>query len=930
MDDADYDIDIQESSSTSSNEEEDDAHIHTQVEWEDATDNEPMLIDVTKHISSSYFAFDRDAYSLMITSLQEDTTMSLHALKMIDHRGMLDLKKWRKIKEVLCLREVENCSLCICLKADPSTRIACMEDWQDIVEGVHCMDGGSCHRDLANTLEALRSTWCIGVRHYGIPISFINDFVNSCGCIHQKKINVVTQCSLDLNKLPSYIISTLKSNLDFQLEQLMFEHKVRLVMVRSAKRRQSSTLVIDYICHRGGKPKRCGSEKKRIRTSKKCGCPFKVQVQSSDDKDEVTIHIYPNHDGHVSGTKSDLYHLPIHPSVMECCAQDLFDIGSSRHVAQMSVSKEKYHLERAAMLDQTIFRFFMIPKEVQMLSYKKCIEGRIPNDDWATMHIEVAALQKQQKVVVYFQPYNPTAQNPKDKPFILIIQDNWMLQMAKRFSFNNAWAIDSTFKTNVFGLPLFAAVLPNQLGQGIPLWFMLCTTDAGAHHDVIALEMTLRIMFSRLGSIRPAALVIDKSQQELETFLKVINEDPHCWESQVEGPHHQIACHIILCWFHAKKAWVENLLPQVLKELRGELYMEMSNLMQCSSEVEFDSQFQRLLDQYSNHLNVVHYVTNGWCGKFCIWRSRRPKFGRLFPHGNVDTTNLIERLWQYIKYTLLEARINRSIVDLIHALVGDSKTGNRMGGTLLKFFMQKQEIADSGRFGLQGSSQKHTSKLREGEAILQRYMLDQSSLVIINESSLQFKIQSSNISNQWYNVSLQANYCDCPDWSSECKHLYGIWLIATRYFQHLSDVLLVVDKAHEMMDTMGDDTCDDINQEQDAIECLQDIKKIVESLERGLSNRLSREMDIVMHQLKFARDTLGSLMSPEQIQLPMRGSIRQVQAHVTQTRLGHGKCKVNVESLDERGIKEPITQPEKPTRQTGILRRKHQRGRSRV
>ncbi|MCO5560080.1 hypothetical protein L7F22_013686 [Adiantum nelumboides] len=638
MDDADYDIDIQESSSTSSNEEEDDAHIHTQVEWEDAADNESMLIDVTQHISSRYFAFDRDAYSLTITSLQEDTTMSLHALKMIDHRGMLDLKKWRKIKEVLCLKEVENGSLCICLKADPSTRIACMEDWQDIVEGVHCMDGGSCHRDLANTLEALRSTWCIGVRHYEIPISFINDFVNSCGCIHQKKINVVTQCSLDLNKLPSYIISTLKSNLDFQLEQLMFEHKVRLVMVRSAKRRQSSTLVIDYICHRGGKPKRCGSEKKRIRTSKKCGCPFKVQVQSSDDKDEVTIHIYPNHDGHVPGTKSDLYHLPIHPSVVECCAQDLFDIGSSRHVAQMSVSKEKYHLERAAMLDQTIFRFFMIPKEVQMLSYKKRIEGRIPNDDWATMHIEVAALQKQQKV--------------------------------------------------------------------------------------------------------------------------------------------------------------------------------------------------------------------------------------MFPHGNVDTTNL---------------------------------------------------EADSGRFGLQGSSRKHTSKLREGEAILQRYMLDQSSLVIINESSLQFKIQSSSIPNQWYNVSLQANYCDCPDWSSECKHLYGIRLIATRYFQHLSDVLPVVDKAHEMMDTMGDDTCDDINQEQDAIECLQDIKKIVESLERGLSNRSSREMDIVMHQLKSARDTLGSLMSPEQIQLPMRASIRQVQAHVTQTRLGHGKWKVNVESLDERGIKEPITQPEKPTRQTGTF-----------
>ena len=62
------------------------------------------------------------------------------------------------------------------------------------------------------------------------------------------------------------------------------------------------------------------------------------------------------------------------------------------------------------------------------------------------------------------------------------------------------------------------------------------------------------------------------------------------------------------------------------------------------------------------------------------------------PHGNVDTTNLVERLWQYIKYTLLESKINRSILVLLQALVGDSITGTYMGGSLLEFFKQKQEI----------------------------------------------------------------------------------------------------------------------------------------------------------------------------------------------------------------------------------------------
>ena len=98
----------------------------------------------------------------------------------------------------------------------------------------------------------------------------------------------------------------------------------------------------------------------------------------------------------------------------------------------------------------------------------------------------------------------------------------------------------------------------------------------------------------------------------------------------------------------------------------------MSNLMHSVTEEEFEERYKLLQHRYSTHANIVCYVTNGWCGGDCMWRTRWPKFGRLFNHGNVDTTNLVERLWQYIKYTLLEARINRSIVELLYALVGDS------------------------------------------------------------------------------------------------------------------------------------------------------------------------------------------------------------------------------------------------------------------
>ena len=57
---------------------------------------------------------------------------------------------------------------------------------------------------------------------------------------------------------------------------------------------------------------------------------------------------------------------------------------------------------------------------------------------------EAYALKEQGKVA-YAQAYIPTKQ-----PFVLIIQDQWTLNMCMCLSKNNDWAINSTFKTNVF------------------------------------------------------------------------------------------------------------------------------------------------------------------------------------------------------------------------------------------------------------------------------------------------------------------------------------------------------------------------------------------------------------------------------------------------------------------------------------------------
>ena len=99
-----------------------------------------------------------------------------------------------------------------------------------------------------------------------------------------------------------------------------------------------------------------------------------------------------------------------------------------------------------------------------------------------------------------------------------------------------------------------------------------------APNEKFALEITIKIIFERLEGIRPNALVIDKSWIEYISLKNVIKIDRYCWE-MVCDERQQKSCFILLCWFHVKKAWVDNLLPKVHGTEKDKLYKCMCQLM---------------------------------------------------------------------------------------------------------------------------------------------------------------------------------------------------------------------------------------------------------------------------------------------------------------------------------------------------------------
>jgi len=66
--------------------------------------------------------------------------------------------------------------------------------------------------------------------------------------------------------------------------------------------------------------------------------------------------------------------------------------------------------------------------------------------------------------------------------------------------------------------------------------------------------------------------------------------------------------------------------------------------MDAKSKREFEENFKIFKEDYGHIVVVMRYVDVGWACQISYCRRMWRRFGRLFPHGFVDTTNLVERI----------------------------------------------------------------------------------------------------------------------------------------------------------------------------------------------------------------------------------------------------------------------------------------------
>lgn len=193
--------------------------------------------------------------------------MTLSILKAHDVQGVLNLKRWKRMKEAFSLTPSNDSCQCICLKSPPNLKIAAMEDWKHVVWAAHFNPDDGKHLGEKDTISSIKTQWCIDLQSHGIPVNYIKDWIIACGCQlldrHQQEV-VSLHASGKQRKTSAVIIVTKMSHVQQDLTDIMIKHKVRLVLLCSTRHSGSSMWVKEYICHQGKKIEQNGDDKQRL------------------------------------------------------------------------------------------------------------------------------------------------------------------------------------------------------------------------------------------------------------------------------------------------------------------------------------------------------------------------------------------------------------------------------------------------------------------------------------------------------------------------------------------------------------------------------------------------------------------------------------------------------------------------------------------
>ncbi|EFN58954.1 hypothetical protein CHLNCDRAFT_50501 [Chlorella variabilis] len=216
--------------------------------------------------------------------------------------------------------------------------------------------------------------------------------------------------------------------------------------------------------------------------------------------------------------------------------------------------------------------------------------------------------------------------------------------------------MDATFGVNKYGYPLYALVVQDESGRGVPVSFMVCSSDTAEVVEHFLRTSMEGAQAAGDGTFKYKSIMIDKSKTEIAAVDQLVST----WHA--EG--------YLLGYFHFLQDW-ERFLSSgdagVPKAERHRIMLALARLAHMQDQAPFKQELAFfILSNSQQHLPVAQRMHSSWvpCAEKWAWWGRLDVLDL-----QCNTNNLGERNFGLIKYTDLERRAQLTLHELLLALL---------------------------------------------------------------------------------------------------------------------------------------------------------------------------------------------------------------------------------------------------------------------
>ena len=335
--------------------------------------------------------------------------------------------------------------------------------------------------------------------------------------------------------------------------------------------------------------------------------------------------------------------------------------------------------------------------------------------------------------------------------FMIVVQSAHMRRMLMLHG-SVCFAMDSTFGTNRYGLPLFFVSVRDSNGHYQCVAFFFIFSERGE-----LIQPALRQLKAWNPAWRPLFSMTDKSEAEMNAITEIF---PNIT--------------VLICMFHTKKAWLAAIharCPELSSDDRLSFYRVIAQLCHCTSTSRFEEALTLVRQQVGWNKLFSKYFNNEWLTCTNLWARHTVA---VF-HGGFETTNGVESLNAWVKgcgFTGSSRTLGTVLQGLVNALRQQQDNYRHAQTRTEPLFMQHSDIY-KGRLNL-NLTQTYRSLLKETRRSLEAkrhlYRVDETDATSI------FKV-STGTSTHIVDLSQECQmnmHCTCRhyiDHGFMCTHI---------------------------------------------------------------------------------------------------------------------------------------------------------------